>query len=287
MKFFVFTKQKLLIMAGVVLVCVLGVCISTSSYNKVVTASTTERKIPIYCVEEDEKKVSISFDAAWGNEQTETLLDILDEKKVKSTFFLVGDWVEKYPESVKEIAKRGHDVGNHSDTHAHLPELSDEGIKKELEDCNNKIKELTGKCPTLFRPPYGDYNNNVVTVTNNLDMYCVQWDIDSLDWKDPTPQQMVERIKNNLKNGSIILMHNGATNTPEALPMIIDAIKAEGYELVPISQLIPKGEYYTDHEGRMHLCESATEASTSKSTDKSTAKTTEKNTTKTTQKTTT
>ena len=259
-------------MAGVVLVCLLGVCISTSSYNKVVTASTTERKIPIYCVEEDEKKVSISFDAAWGNEQTETLLNILDDKKVKATFFLVGEWVDKYSDSVKEIAKRGHDVENHSDTHAHLPELSDDGIKKELLDCNNKIKELTGKSPTLFRPPYGDYNNNVVKVTNDINMYCVQWDIDSLDWKDPTPQQMVERIKNNLKNGSIILMHNGAKNTPEALPMIIDAIKAEGYELVPISQLIPKGEYYTDHEGRMHLSESATKKSSEKSTTKTITK---------------
>ena len=183
MKFFVFTKQKLLITGGVVLACVLGLCISTSSYSRVVTASTTERKIPIYCVEEDEKKVSISFDAAWGNEQTETLLNILDEKKVKATFFLVGEWVDKYSDSVKEIAIRGHDVENHSDTHAHLPQLSDESIKKELVDCNNKIKELTGKTPTLFRPPYGDYNNNVVTVTNDISMYCVQWDIDILDTK--------------------------------------------------------------------------------------------------------
>lgn len=252
MKFIVFTKQKLLIMFSAILVCVLGVGIFSSSYTKVVTASTTERKIPIYCVEKNEKKVSISFDAAWGNEQTNTLLDILKEKNVKATFFLVGSWVDKYPDSVKDIAKEGHDIGNHSDTHAHLPQLTDSDIKKELEDCNNKVKKLTGKSPTLFRPPYGDYNNNVVSVTNGINMYCVQWDIDSLDWKDPTPQQMVERIKNNLKNGSIILMHNGAKNTPEALPTIIDTIKSEGYELVPISELLLKGEYYTDHEGRMH-----------------------------------
>ena len=279
MKFFVFTKQKLFVMLGAVLVCAIGVEIFGSSYSQVTTASTTERKIPIYCVEEDEKKVSISFDAAWGNEQTETLLDILDEKKVKSTFFLVGAWVDKYPESVKEIAKRGHDVGNHSDTHAHLPQLTDEGIKKELVDCNNKIEKLIGKCPTLFRPPYGDYNNNVVSVTNSINMYCVQWDIDSLDWKDPTPQQMVERIKNNLKNGSIILMHNGAKNTPEALPMIIDTIKEEGYTIVPISQLIPKGEYYTDHEGRMHLTETASENTEAKKSDSGSAKASEKSTT--------
>lgn len=274
MKFFVFTKQRLLVAFGVLIACVLAVAICGSSYGQIATASTTERKIPIYCVEEDEKKVSISFDAAWGNEQTETLLDILDDKNVKSTFFLVGAWVDKYPESVKEIAKRGHDVGNHSDTHAHLPQLTDDGIKEELTNCNDKVKKLIGKSPTLFRPPYGDYNNNVVSVTNSLNMYCVQWDIDSLDWKDPTPQQMVERIKNNLKNGSIILMHNGAKNTPEALPQIIDAIKGEGYEIVPISELLPKGEYYTDHEGRMHLTEKATEKSTNSSSSKSTEKTT-------------
>lgn len=269
MKFFVFTKQKLFIMFSSILACMLGVGIFSNSYAQVATASTSERKIPIYCVEENEKKVSISFDAAWGNEQTDTLLKILDEKEVKTTFFLVGEWVDKYPESVKKIAEKGHDVENHSDTHAHLPQLSDDGIKKELIDCNEKIEKLTGKCPTLFRPPYGDYNNNVVSVTNSIDMYCVQWDIDSLDWKDPTPQQMVERIKNNLKNGSIILMHNGAKNTPEALPLIIDAIKEEGYTIVPISQLLPKGEYYTDHEGRMHITEKSTdtsEATTTKST---------------------
>lgn len=279
MKFFVFTKQKLFVSFGVLIACVLALAICSSSYNQVATASTSERKIPIYCVEEDEKKVSISFDAAWGNEQTDTLLNILDEKKVKSTFFLVGAWVDKYPDSVKDIAKRGHDVGNHSDTHAHLPQLTDEGIKKELVDCNEKVKKLTGKSPVLFRPPYGDYNNNVVNVTNSINMYCVQWDIDSLDWKDPSPQQMVERIKNNLKNGSIILMHNGAKNTPEALPMIIDAIKGEGYDIVPISQLLPKGEYYTDHEGRMHLTESKTDASTAKSTEKAKEKNTSKKTT--------
>lgn len=262
MKFFVFTKQRLIALAGAVLVCALGVGIFSNSYNQVVTASTTERKIPIYCVEEEEKKVSISFDAAWGNEQTDTLLKILEDKKVKTTFFLVGNWVDKYSDSVKKIAQKGHDVENHSDTHAHLPQLSKEGMLKEIKDCNDKIEALTGKRPTLFRPPYGDYDNNVVTATNSLDMYCVQWDIDSLDWKDPTPQQMVERIKNNLRCGSIILLHNGAKNTPEALPLIVDAIKGEGYEIVPISQLIPKGEYYTDHEGRMHLKEKSTENTT-------------------------
>lgn len=253
MKFFVFTKQKLIAFACCVAVAALAFTVGSTSYNKVVAASTEEKKIPIYCVESEKKVVSLSFDAAWGNEQTEDLLNILKEKEVKTTFFLVGEWVDKYPESVKQIFDAGHDVENHSSTHAHLPQLSDDGIIKELEDCNNKIEDITKKRPTLFRPPYGDYNNKVVELTNSIDMYCVQWDIDSLDWKDPTPQQMVERITGKLTNGSIILMHNGATNTPEALPLVIDAIRAQGYEIVPISEIIPSGQYSTDHEGRMHL----------------------------------
>ena len=205
MKFFVLTKQKIILAACCVTAAVLATVVCCSSYNQVVEASSVQRKIPIYCVESDKKQVSISFDAAWGNEQTQTLLDILKEKEVKATFFLVGDWVDKYPESVKAIADAGHDVGNHSNTHAHLPQLSDDKIQSDLESCNSKIQQITGKCPTLFRPPYGDYNNNLVSVTNKINMYCVQWDIDSLDWKDPTPQQMVDRIKGKLQCGSIIL----------------------------------------------------------------------------------
>lgn len=256
MRVFTITKKGLLSIFFCILISVFAIMVTTRTATLAVQTLTQEREIPIYYVETDKKVCSISFDAAWGNEQTETLLDILDEHNVKTTFFLVGDWVESYPQSVKEIALRGHDVGNHSDTHAHMSELSKEEQIDEIISCNDKIKAITNKDVTLFRPPYGEYDNKLVINCKEQQMYCTQWNIDSLDWKDPTPQQMVERIKNNLKNGSIILMHNGAKNTPEALPMIIDAIKSEGYELVPISQLIPKGEYYTDHEGRMHLSES-------------------------------
>ena len=252
MKFFVLTKQRLLIIGCCLLVGALALSVCMSSYNGVITASTTTRKIPIYCVEQEEKVVSISFDAAWGNEQTQGLLDTLDEYNVKTTFYLVGEWVDKYPDSVKAIHDAGHDVGNHSDTHAHMPQQSREDMLKELNGCNDKIEKITGVRPTLFRPPYGDYNNALVETVNSIHMYCVQWDIDSLDWKDPSPQQMVDRIQKNLSPGSIILLHNGAKNTPQALPMIIEAIRAQGYEIVPISQILLKGSYTTDHEGRMH-----------------------------------
>ena len=121
--------------------------------------------------------------------------------------------------------------------------------------CRPRFSCPKGSLPTLFRAPYGEYDDNLVTNLKDRDMYCVQWNIDSLDWKDPTPDEMVSRVKSKLCPGSIILMHNGAKNTPEALPKIIEMIQDEGYIIVPISQLIPEGDYYTDHEGKMILNE--------------------------------
>lgn len=253
MKFFIFNKKDLFKGIACLLMLVMTITVVTSIFNRTLPANAEERKIPIYCVKQDKKVVSLSFDAAWGNEQTQTLLDILAKYKVKTTFFLVGAWVDKYPESVKAISDAGHDVGNHSNNHDHMPQLSVDKIMADTQECNAKIEVITGKKTTLYRPPYGDYNNNVVQAVNDCDMYCVQWDVDSLDWKDPTPQQMVERITSKISNGSIILMHNGAKNTPEALPLIIEAIQAQGYEIVPISEILLKGQYATDHEGRMYL----------------------------------
>ncbi len=257
MRVFTITKKGLFSIFSCILIGAIMLTVATSTASQVIQTASTERLIPIYYVDTKDKVCSISFDAAWGNEQTNTLLDTLDKYKVKTTFFLVGDWVDKYPESVKEIASRGHDVANHSDTHAHMTQISRIEQQAEIKNCNEKIKALTNKEPTLFRPPYGEYDNSVVEVCNEADMYCVQWNIDSLDWKDPTPQDMVKRIESKLCEGSIILLHNGAKNTPEALPLIIEAIKSQGYKIVPISEILPKGKYYTDVEGKMILNENA------------------------------
>ena len=247
MKVFIINRKRLMIIAGGIITSVAAIALALSPMNAL---RAKERKLPIYCVDKSDKVVSISFDAAWGNEQTPTLLDILKNKGVKATFFLVGFWAEKYPESVKQIADAGHDVGNHSDTHPHLPKLEKPKITAQIDDCNKKIEAAGAPRPTLFRPPYGDYNNDVVEATNELNMHCIQWDVDSLDWKDPSPDDMVKRIKSKIKPGSIILMHNGAKNTPEALPKIIDTIKAEGYQIVPISEIIMKENYSVDSQGK-------------------------------------
>lgn len=253
MRFIILTKRSILVFVLCLLLAVASASIGLNSLSSAVATVSTQRVIPIYCVDTKDKICSISFDAAWGNEQTDELLETLDEYEVKTTFFLVGDWVKKYPESVKKIAEKGHDIGNHSSTHAHMPNLSAEQMKEEINDCNSEIKKLTGKSPTLFRPPYGDYDNNVVNTVKSMDMYPVQWNIDSLDWKDPSPEQIVKNCTDKLTPGSIILLHNGAANTPAALSKVIEGIKEKGYKIVPISELIPKGDYTTDVTGKMIL----------------------------------
>ena len=224
------------------------------NYPAAVDASASARQLPIYCVQRDQKLVSISFDAAWGNEDTQELIDILDRFQVKATFFVVGDWVDKYPESVKALHDAGHEVMNHSNSHAHMSQLSSEAIVADVEACNDKIEAVTGVRPTLIRPPYGEYDNNVITSIRSIGMEPIQWDVDSLDWKDLPAGEITERVVSRVQPGSIVLFHNAALHTPEALPAILETLLQEGYTFVPISELILPGEYnvdYTiDHTGR-------------------------------------
>lgn len=252
MKCIVLSKRNYMTMAICVLLAALTIVVGASGVQGAVEASTGQRKIPIYCVQKEEKIASLSFDAAWGNEDTQQLIDILAKYNVKATFFVVGQWVDKYPESVKALYEAGHEIQNHSNTHPHMPTLSIEKMTEEVNKCNDKIQAITGVRPILLRPPYGDYSNSLIETLQGLNMYCIQWDVDSLDWKDPPSSDIVKRVTTKVKDGSIVLFHNAAKNTPAALPQIIEKLQADGYQLVPISQLIYQGKYTTDHEGRQH-----------------------------------
>ena len=215
-----------------------------------VQTAQTDRILPIYSVERDNKTVALSFDAAWGNEDTQQLIDILNDHGVKATFFLVGQWVDRYPESVKALAEAGMDVMNHSDDHAHFSQLSEQDIISNVNACNDKIEAITGTRPTLFRCPYGEYDNHVVSAVNSMGMHVIQWNVDSLDWKELSAQEITARVTKQVVPGSIILFHNAALHTPEALPGIIEYLQQEGYEILPVSQLILSGDTVIDHTGR-------------------------------------
>lgn len=248
-------KKKHILFAVAAIACV-GVvtCVVPPAATKVssIISAKNERKLPIYCVETDKPQVSISFDAAWGAEDTDQLLQILADNEVKATFFLCGYWVTDYPEEVKKIAEAGHDLGNHSSTHPHMNQLSSEQIAKELADCHKAVKDLTGIEMNLFRPPFGEYNNTVIETSFANSYYPIQWDIDSLDWKELGADHEINQVLNHkhLGNGSIVLFHNDAKYTPEVLDTIIKGLKEKGYEIVPISQLILRDNFEMDHEGR-------------------------------------
>lgn len=239
-----------IIVLSVLLVIGLGITFLPDAVS--VSNIGRKRDLPIYCVNTDENKVALSFDAAWGNDDTQNILNILAKHNVKVTFFMTGEWVGKYPDDVKRIAAAGHDLGNHSENHKQMSQLSSDQCREEIMKVHKRVKDLTGIEMNLFRPPYGDYNNTLVGTARDCGYYTIQWDVDSLDWKDYGAESIINKTVNNkhLGKGSIILMHNGAKDTPKALEAIITGLQAKGFEVVPISQLIIKGEYTVDHEGR-------------------------------------
>ena len=207
------------------------------------------RQLPVYCVERADKKIAISFDAAWGNEDTQTLIDILNAHDVRATFFLVGGWVEKFPESVKALSDAGMEIMNHSETHPHLSQLSPEQVKNEVNTCSDRIEAITGVRPTLFRCPYGEYTDSAIRSIRALGVEPIQWDVDSLDWKGISADEITQRVLKGVKPGSIVLFHNAAEHTPEALAGIIESLQAGGYEFVPISELLLEGKTEIDVNG--------------------------------------
>jgi len=233
---------------------VLGFCAALLDPRQTVQSvfQPSSRALPIYSVETDQRQVALSLDAAWGDEQTEAILDILDRYQVKATFFLVGYWVDTYPEDVKAIAERGHVIGNHSSTHPHMSELSAEAIRKEVAETNAKITALTGQEVTLFRPPYGDYDELVVNTVREMGMEIVQWDVDSLDWKDLNADEILSRVKEKTAPGSILLFHNNSTHILPALEATLDYLTGEGYDCVTLDKLILWKDYGIDHTGRQY-----------------------------------
>lgn len=237
------------ICAALALLCVCYAGPLTQDATQVVAV---KRELPVYSVDRNDDTIAISFDASWGGDNTLKLLDILDQYNVKATFFLVGIWVDKYPELVKEIAARGHEVENHSSKHPYMTKLTAEQMRTELANCSAKIQALTGKKPTLFRPPYGDYNNQVVTVTRSEGYECVQWSVDSQDWKNRGVDDLVKRATANVRSGDIVLFHNDSDYIVQALPIVLEHYRQQGLKLVPVGELLLQGPYTLDVQGKQH-----------------------------------
>lgn len=188
-----------------------------------------------------------------GADDISTIIETLETNEVDATFFTVGDWVKKYPEAVKALSEAGMEIGNHSYSHAHVNQMSYEQNIEDMKKCNALIAEITEEPVKYYRGPYGEYNNTVIQAARACQMEVIQWDVDTLDYKGLTADEMCERIKKKIRNGSIILMHNDTRHTAEGLQQIIDTIRGEGYEVIPLNELIYTKNYEINHEGRQKL----------------------------------
>lgn len=238
------------LLSAVVLFCALS-CVYASGVRSAEVVAR-KRELPIYCVSRDDNTIAISFDAAWGGEQTRRILDILDQYQVKTTFFLVDIWTQRFPELVKEIADRGHEIGNHSTTHPQMSKLSREQILRELTTMSDAAEKITGVRPVLFRPPYGDYDNEVVLTARQAGYEVIQWSVDSLDWKNRGVQELIEKSTRKVKSGDIILFHNDSRYILDALPAILKSYQEQGFRIVPVSQILLPGKTTIDVQGRQH-----------------------------------
>ena len=214
--------------------------------------SGKEKELPIYSVEIQEKKITLGINCAWDDPQIEEILDILDQYHAKATFFVVGEWCDKYPQLVKMIHERGHEVGNHSNHHPDMTKMSKEEIAADIEQAGAKIEQLTGTRPTVFRAPSGAYNDTVLETARELGYEVIQWDVDSIDWKNPDAQTIVSRVTSKVNPGSICLFHAGKENTLQALPQILEQLSDQGYSFVPAGELVYSMPYEIDRNGRQH-----------------------------------
>ena len=201
--------------------------------TKIVSKILTNRKV-----------VALTFDDGPNPKTTPRVLAILEAKQVKATFFVLGENIDKFPKVFAQEVIAGHEIGNHGYSHALLPKISKTQIEDEIETTANRIRTLA-PTPTLFRPPEGKYDKNIIDIANNYHYTIILWSIDPQDWSSPPVNKVVDTVLNNIKPGSIILLHDGLypLPTPEALGTIIDRLKEQDYELVTVSELL---KYYND-----------------------------------------
>ena len=210
---------------------------------------------PIYCVDTNEKVVSLTFDVNWvEKDNIDVILSILKKYNIKGTFFIMGRWVDYSEENVnklKAIKEGGHEIGNHSYKHPSFTKIGADKMKEEIDKTNAIIEKYTGDKPKLFRFPSGDYNKDAFLKVRNFGYMAIQWDVDSVDWKEASPEMEYNRVMKNVKPGSIILFHN-AKYTPQNLDRIIKELKDKGYEFKPVGEMIFFEDYVVDSQGIQH-----------------------------------
>lgn len=248
MKIFILNKKK------IIFLCILIFsAIAFAGINTIVSVSKkSSSEIPIYSVMREDNKIALTFNCAWGNEDIPQILEILKNHNIKSTFFVVGEWAEKYPDDLKKIDSAGHEIGSHSYSHAHYKEMSYNDILKDMDKCDNAIEKTINKNISLIRAGYGEYDNEVLKACKNSGRTYIQWSVDSLDYKAENADSILKRVSDKTNAGDIILMHTGTAYTASALDSMLSVLEKH-YSFVPVSELIYKDNFIIDNSGKQIL----------------------------------
>ncbi|MBS4190600.1 DUF4309 domain-containing protein [Bacillus sp. FJAT-49705] len=194
----------------------------------------------VYTNGPNKKMVALTFDDGPDEIVTPAIIDILNEYKVKGNFFFLGSEVKKYPDVVKEAYVKGNLVLSHSYNHVDLTSLSKEKIQAEVDQAGNAIQAVIGQEPAILRTPYGETNDKVASIAEQEGYSIVLWSIDTLDWSQKESSNIVNNVIENVRNGDIILMHSDSekTETAKALPLIIEALQEQNFEIVDLETLL-------------------------------------------------
>ncbi len=244
-------KKRTLIRVAVFIVLLAAAVI----YTQVIAAEAAPvfnedgRNMPICSIDTEKNAAAITIDTAFGDDYTDELLKILDDKGVKATFFIMGMWADKNPAKADAIAKAGHETANHSMAHVRFTDMSAEEIKDDVKKAAASIKKATGKESDLIRMPYGAFDDNSMLALKEEGYLPVKWSVDSKDWKQPGKKAVTDNVINNAKKGSIIIFQNNILDTTLALEEIIDGLQAKGLKLVTLSELLLKDDYIIDDAG--------------------------------------
>jgi peptidoglycan-N-acetylglucosamine deacetylase len=208
---------------------------------------------PIYSVKTTEKVATLTFDISWGSQMAPKVLDVLKQEGVKATFFLSGPWAKNHQELVQRIRDDGHDIQSHGQEHVDLNKLGREGAAKNVARAHEILKEMAPKEPSYIRPPNGAFDKNSVQGAKDLGYATVIWSVDSLDWKNPGVDTIINRATKLIHPGAIILMHasDSCKQTDQALPVVIKNLRAQGYKFLTLDPLVRT--YGVDDNGFIHV----------------------------------
>jgi len=232
-----FNKKNLVYLAILIGIIILMVVMLYNAKNQSVFNIISVPQ-PIYKGDESKPMVSFACNVVWGTEYIPQMLDIFREKGIKITFFIGGEWASDNPDLLRQMVREGHELGNHGYYHKHYSQLNFDENRKEISQTEDIIYELTGVKTVLFAPPYGEFNNTTLKAADSLGYKTIMWSIDTIDWRREGAQIITNRVLKNPHNGAIILMHP-VEDTVEALPTIIDELRARGFEIGKVSDVLP------------------------------------------------